>query len=285
MRPLSSLKWKRPEGASPDTFSLSLLQQAVAVAAPFVRSAGRVALDLVFPPRCIVCDADVLQHGRSCPACFGAARRVLVPFCHHCGVAVPNKTFLNDQDCCVSCQSQPPAWSHARAAFVYDAWSRRLILPLKYADRTENARFLAMEMARAGRALFASDTVLVPVPLHRYKLHQRRYNQAAMLASFLSRGQNVSVCQDALQRVRATRALARLSPRERASEIKNAIIVRANRQDRIRNRPILLIDDVLTTGATATICTEALLSAGALRVDLLVAARAGHMDDDITKSI
>ncbi|HWA81435.1 MAG TPA: phosphoribosyltransferase family protein, partial [Acetobacteraceae bacterium] len=161
----------------------------------------------------------------------------------------------------------------ARAALLYDAGARRLILPLKHADRTELASVLALHMARAGAALLREAGLLVPVPLHRRRLFARRYNQAALLARALSRRTHVPVLADALVRLRPTAPLGEMSAAERAAEVAEAFALRPLRADAVRGRRVLLIDDVLTSGATANECARTLLAAGAASVDVLAAAR------------
>ncbi len=220
-----------------------------------------------------------MTNGAFCSDCFSAARRIIFPCCEKCGVSLSNEAFGGTRNICVSCQLRPPVWRSARAAFEYDDWSKRLILPLKYSDRTENAHILVQEMSRAGCVLLDQATLLIPVPMHRTKLWRRRYNQAALLAHGLSRRKGVPVLADGLERRRATRPLARLSAKERQREIADTIVVRARRKKRIEGQAVLLVDDVLTTGATASVCTGALLKAGALSVDILVAARTCKGDE------
>lgn len=149
-----------------------------------------------------------------------------------------------------------------------------MILPLKHADRTDLADALAPLMVRAGQALLEGADLLVPVPLHRGRLFARRYNQAALLAIAVGRRVGVAVMPDALQRVRATATLAGKDYAGRAREVAGSVAVRAGRADAIAGRHVVIVDDVLTSGATCGACTQALLAAGAASVDVLVAARA-----------
>jgi ComF family protein len=147
------------------------------------------------------------------------------------------------------------------------------VLPFKHADRTELAGVLAAHMARAGAALLHEADLLVPVPLHRRRLFQRRYNQAALLARALARPARIAVLPDALARLRATPPLGDKSAAERAVTVAGAFAVRPGRAMRIAGQRVLLIDDVMTSGATANACAAALLAAGAADVAVLVAAR------------
>lgn len=154
----------------------------------------------------------------------------------------------------------------------YDDQTRRILLPFKYGDRIEIARALAPHMARTGAALLAAADWLVPVPLHRGRLLSRRYNQSALLAQALSRISGRHAVLDGLRRTRATAFLARKSGQERKTEIAGAFAVRQSRQEQLADARVLLIDDVMTSGATADACARALLAAGVARVDVLVAA-------------
>jgi ComF family protein len=174
---------------------------------------------------------------------------------------------------CQRCVDTPPPFERARAALNYDKASRRLVLPFKHGDRTEFVAVLARLMARAGARLAREADVLVPVPLHRRRLFVRRYNQSALLARALGRMTGRPVLVDALIRLHATRTLGGKSAAERREEVAGAFAVRPRCASLLEGRRILLIDDVMTSGATAAACAESLLAAGASAVDVLVGVR------------
>lgn len=245
-------------------------EMVVATLGSRLRTVAGAALDVVLPPRCAACDAPVDAPGQLCGRCFGQAVLLGEPCCAHCGTPVnPDWSGL----ACLDCATRPPPWRRARAGLRYDALARRLILPLKYADRPDLARALALHMARAGAALLHEADLLVPVPLHRRRLYTRRYNQAALLARACGRLAGRPVLVDALRRVRATQPLHEKGPDARRAELSGAIEVNTRRCAQIRGARVILVDDVLTSGATAAACTEAMLAAGVAHVDLLVAAR------------
>jgi ComF family protein len=235
--------------------------------------AGRALLDLLLPPRCVACDASVAAPGLLCPDCFRKTGFITEPFCIRCGVPFANAALGGLEHLCPACRAAAPVFRHARAALRYDAQGRRLILPFKHADRTELAAVLAPHMARAGAALLRDADLLVPVPLHRGRLFRRRYNQAALLAKAVGRIASRPTLPDALRRDRATASLGEKSATERAAEVAGAFAVRPSRAHAITDKHVLLIDDVMTSGATANACADALLAAGATSVDVLVAAR------------
>ena len=234
---------------------------------------GRVVLDLLLPPRCVLCNLPVQIHGQLCGACFAQTSFITAPSCARCGVPFASASQADPDGVCPACRDRPPVFRQARAALRYDDQARRLILPFKHADRLELAPVLAFMMFRAGAALLNRAEVLVPVPLHRRRLYQRKYNQAAVLARALGRAASRVVLPDALVRSRMTASLDHKTAEERAVEVEGAFAVRRSRRACITGRTVLLIDDVMTSGATANACAEVLLAAGARAVDALVAAR------------
>lgn len=235
--------------------------------------AGRAVLDVLLPPQCLTCDAPVDAPGRLCAACFRATGFITEPFCLGCGAPFAHVEQGGADRLCPGCRLHARPWGRARAALRYDGQARRLLLPFKHADRPDLAWPLAMLLARAGAALLRDADVIVPVPLHRRRLIARRFNQAALLARVLARLGDRPAVLDALQRRRRTVSLGDLSAESRARVVAGAFAVRDRRAARIAGRRVLLIDDVMTSGATCAECTHTLLAAGATNVDVLVVAR------------
>lgn len=167
----------------------------------------------------------------------------------------------------------PPRWDRARAAFVYDDASRRPVLDLKRSGRRDGLASFAGWMAQAGSSLLDEADVIVPVPLHYVRLASRGFNQSAWLAGSLARRSGTPLCVDALKRTRRTPTQGGLSARARRRNVAGAFTVRPSRAGLMQGKRVLLVDDVLTTGATLSACTRALKRAGARHVDILVLAR------------
>jgi len=244
-----------------------------------VRRGGIAVLDGLLPPHCLACDERVTEQGGLCAACFGGLHRIVSPFCDRCGVPFAHDG-KGEEGQCPACLADPPAFRRARAAFAYNEAVARLVLPLKHADRTEMATLLARQMAAAGTELLGGADLLVPVPLHRGRLFRRRYNQSALLAMRLGRLAGRPVLPDALRRGRRTPPLGSLGAAARRAALEGAIGVAPRAVPRLRGRRVLLVDDVLTSGATAGACAEALLGAGAAEVAVLAAARVADPRED-----
>lgn len=236
-----------------------------------LRAAGTLALDAVLPPHCLACAQPTATHGLLCAECFRGISLLGPPLCACCGLPFASAAAAGPDGLCSRCAATPRAFARARAALLYTDRAKPVLLAFKHADRTINAGPLARLMARAGAELLAECDLLAPVPLHRRRLLGRRYNQSALLAAHLSRLARRPQIPDLLRRIRPTPALGHLSAGERVAVLDGAIAVR--RPLRAAGRRVLLVDDVVTSGATAEACARALLDAGARAVDVLAAAR------------
>lgn len=247
----------------------------MADALALLRHAGKGLLDLVLPPTCLGCDTPVDHPGALCAACFAGIGFIAAPFCDRCGQPFPFAGAAGLDGACAECSADPPEFIRARAALRYDSAARHLVLGFKHAGRTELAAGLAAHMARAGQDLLAPGTrpLLVPVPLHRRRLLARRYNQSALLAGALARRNGLDCCQDLLCRTRATQSLGGKTAEQRRAEVAGVFAVRPRRLALLAGRRVVLVDDVLTSGATARACARALLAAGAASVEVLALAR------------
>jgi ComF family protein len=239
----------------------------------FLARLGTGLLDALLPPHCLTCEASVERQGTQCGECFRQLTRLTAPFCAHCGVPFLHAGQAGPGGLCPSCLARPPAYGTARAALRYDAGAQRLILPFKHGDRTDLAGPLAEKMAQSGAALLARCDLIVPVPLHWRRLLARRYNQAALLARRLSALSGKPCIPDRLRRRRPTPPLGDLGAAQRAALLDGAFRLPPAGARRVAGRRVLLVDDVVTSGATAEACARLLLAGGASAVDVLAAAR------------
>ena len=236
------------------------------------RVAGKGALDLVYPPSCLSCRGAVSAPDTLCSACWNRMRFIERPYCERLGT--PFAQDLGPGLLSPEALADPPVWGRARAVAVYDDGpARALIQRLKYYDRMEVARPLGRWMARAGAELLEQADVLVPVPLHRLRLASRRFNQAMALASVISGECGVPVDPQALERVKPTPPQVGLSKAQRATNMQGAFRAPDEARPRVAGRRVVLVDDVLTSGATTNAAAQVLLRAGAANVDVLVFAR------------
>ncbi len=238
------------------------------------RRAGEALVDVIYPPACLVCRRAIAEQGGLCPACWGEIAFIERPFCERLGV--PFERDLGQPGLIsLEAAAHPPVFARARAVARYDSdGARALAYRLKYRDRLELAEPIGRWMARAGAELLAESDLIAPVPLHRRRLFARQFNQSAALAQVIARESGVPQDSFALVRVKATRPQVGLSRAQRGANLSGAFKVTPERAAAVRGRRIVLVDDVLTTGATANAAARALLRAGATQVDLLVFARA-----------
>lgn len=235
----------------------------------FTALAGSIAGRLL-PAQCCICRAQVMDLDAMCPACWNRLQFIDKPCCERSGVPLPYDTGPGTVS--PAALRDPPDWNRARAAVVFDDHSRRLVHALKYHDRHEVALMMARMMARAGTELLGDANLLVPVPLYRWRLWTRRFNQSALLAQKIAIAGNAEYRPDILLRHKPTRAQVGLDHAARRRNVNGAFIVEEARRPDLAGRNAVLIDDVITTGATAGACARALTRAGAARVDVLTFA-------------
>ncbi len=233
-----------------------------------------VALDALMPPVCAACTAPVGEAFGLCPGCWSRLKLIEKPCCDRLGL--PFAYDLGPEGISAQAIADPPRYDRARAVCLYGDVARALVHRLKYKDQLETAKTMARGMWRAGRDLLHKRSVVVPVPLHRWRLWCRRSNQAAELAREIARLGRCTFCPEGVERIRATRQQVGLSKAERALNVRGAFRVPSRMQVAIAGREIVLVDDVLTTGSTVDAVTRSLRRAGAERVDVLVFARVGR---------
>lgn len=227
---------------------------------------------LIYPPQCILCGARTDADFALCGTCWLGAGFPSGLVCDACGLPLPGED-PGEPVHCDDCLATPRPWTRGRAAMLYGETGRRLALALKHGDRPDLARPAAQWMARAAQPILAPEMIVAPVPLHWLRLLRRRYNQSALLSRGVTRIAGLAHCPDLLLRTRRTPSQEGRDRDGRFANLRDAIAVHPRRRDRIAGRHVLLVDDVMTSGATLAAAAEACLAAGAAQVSVLVLAR------------
>ena len=232
----------------------------------------QTGLNAIYPARCLTCGDVVDSDFGLCGPCWRDTAFIGGTICECCGVPLPG---ASDGDLlhCDACLQSPRPWSKGRAALLYRDTGRKLVLALKHGDRQEIAHPAGRWMAHVVRDIITKDTLIAPVPLHWRRMLKRRYNQSALLARALSRQVDCMCGPDLLQRFRATPSLDGLGRDERRAAVEGAMRIHPKWGDIVQNKPILLVDDVMTSGATLAAATQTCLLAGSGPVCIVTLAR------------
>jgi ComF family protein len=231
---------------------------------------GRAMVDAVLPPRCLACGEIVGAPDALCGRCWATMTFFVPPWCARCGL--PFAYPMGEGAVCAACARDRPSWDRARAAMRYDKHSRRLVIALKHGDKTHTAGAFGHWMLRAGGEVLDGADLLVPVPLHWTRLFQRRFNQAALLAQAVHAAGGPAVAADWLVRRRHTPSQGHLGPLARERNVRGAFAMKTGCS--VKGRRVVIVDDVMTTGATVAECARVLRRAGAQSVGVLTLARA-----------
>ena len=232
----------------------------------------QTALDLIYPPQCVMCDAILGAPFQLCGACWRATPFISGLVCDTCGTPLPGDD-TGRAETCDDCLHIARPWDRGRAALLYRDGARRLVLALKHGDRQDLSHPAARWMAAAAGPILRPDMLIVPIPAHWLRLMQRRYNQAALLANRIGQNTSLPVAPDALVRVKRTRVQDGMIRDDRFRNVADAFAPHPNRGRQLAGRAVLLVDDVMTSGATFAAATEACLGAGANHVSVLSLAR------------
>ena len=236
--------------------------------------------DLILPPCCLLCAARVDEHACLCSRCWRVANFITKPRCEVTGVPFAHEWPEGTQS--RLSRIFPPVYDHARAVLRYDAQTGRpLVLRMKYADRPEIAQRVALWMARSSADLLPQTDMIAPVPLHWQRLWSRRFNQASELARHLAVLSGRYFCPQLLLRVRATPSQIGLGRAARRRNVRGAFEVAPAWRKKIKGKSVLLVDDVMTSGATMESCAKALRRAGAGQINVITLARVVHAEEII----
>ena len=234
--------------------------------------AAQAALHLIYPPQCLTCGALVTTDFGLCGPCWRETPFIVGLVCDQCGVPLPGEDSGKPEHC-DDCLTIARPWSRGRAALLYKDNARSLVLALKHGDRLDLARPAVKWMLRAAAPILEPGMLVAPIPLHWMRLFRRRYNQSALLSRAIAKSADLYHCPDLLIRRRATGTQDGRGRDARFANMSNALALHPKRAARAEGRHILLIDDVMTSGATLAAAAEACVAGGASAVSVVTLAR------------
>ena len=237
----------------------------------------QTALKLLYPPRCVGCGEMVDSEFGLCSTCWRETPFIGGTVCEGCGAPLIGEADGFRLEC-DDCMTTPRPWRQARSVLLYRDRARQLVLALKHGDRPDIVRPAGRWLARAAAPLLADKPLIVPVPLHWRRLLKRRYNQSALLSRSLAQVTGLDHCPDLLLRPVNTEPLERKTAAQRFTTLDQAIRVNPRRSGQLADRSVLLVDDVMTSGATLSACARACLAGGAVDVFVLTLARVTKED-------
>lgn len=235
----------------------------------------QAALHLIWPPQCLTCEAGVATDHGLCPDCWRDTPFIGGTVCDKCGMPLPGD---GPDALCDDCLTIARPWAQGRAALTYGRNARSLVLALKHGDRLDLAVPAGRWLMRAAGPILRPGMIVAPVPLHWIRLFRRRYNQAALLSAAVARAAGLAHCPDLMVRRRRTAAQDHKGRDARFANVGGAIGLHPGRADRVQGRHILIVDDVMTSGATLAAAAEACLAGGAADVSVLCLARVAKGD-------
>jgi len=246
--------------------------------APFIDISGAMktlygrVLDTLMPPHSLITGQVLSRAGLEADVeLWQNLKFIDDPCCQACGF--PFEFDHGDKALCIKCTAYRPEFNQARSAITYDDTSRKLVLDFKYGGRTDGLGFFAAQMVRAGQEMLETADILIPVPLHRARLRQRRFNQAALLARAISKITDIPYDTEILMRKKNTPNQGTLSYKARRRNVSGAFKIRDQNKTCLKNKRVVIIDDVYTTGSTLSACAKPLNKAGAAQTDALTFMR------------
>lgn len=232
----------------------------------------QAALHLIYPPQCLTCDARVTTDFGLCGTCWRETPFITGLVCDHCGVPLPGEDTGKPEQC-DDCLTLARPWSQGRAALLYKDNARRIVLALKHGDRLDLARPASNWLYRVAQPMLRPGMIVAPIPLHWLRLIKRRYNQAALLSAAVAKLAALDHCPDLLIRQRNTHSQEGRSRDGRFANMAEALALHPRRANRVDGRHVLLVDDVMTSGATFAAAAEACIAGGATGISVLALAR------------
>ena len=232
----------------------------------------QAALHLIYPPQCLSCDARVTTDFGLCGECWRATPFITGLVCNQCGTPLPGQD-TGYYETCDDCLTIARPWSQGRAVMLYRDNARHMVLALKHGDRLDLARPAATWLLKSAQALLLPNMLVAPIPLHWLRLIKRRYNQSALLSAAMAKLAHLDHCPDLLIRRRHTPSQEGRSRDARFANLANSLAIHPRRATLATGRHILLIDDVMTSGATFAAAAEACVASGAIGVSVLALAR------------
>ncbi|KKB96192.1 DNA utilization protein GntX [Candidatus Arcanobacter lacustris] len=231
----------------------------------------RKILDLIFPPKCLICGSLIASMPGLCSNCWANINFISKPACAKCNL--PFEYDFGEDVICGACTASKPLYHKAKSVFIYDDFSKPLLHGLKYQDKTHLAPYLASLMRIAAGDLLSYSDIIIPVPLHKKKLLSRLYNQSALLSLYLHKSTKIPFEPNLLIKHKNTKTQTGLTKKQRLSNIKGSFMINEKFIYQVKDKNIMLVDDVITTGATINACTRLLLKYGANKVNILTLAR------------
>lgn len=241
-----------------------------------LRQAATAVLNLFVPASCLACDQAVGSANQLCGTCWQRLQIIEKPYCRVLGTPFAYESSGGEsgwQTISLAAMAKPPDFDHCRSVVVYEDIARQLVHGLKFGDRSDLVPWMAANMVRAGEDVLSANVTIVPVPLHRWRMIKRRYNQSAELGRHIAHRVGGNFQPGVLLRIRSTRQQVGLGTKERHRNVLGAFRVPSDMQIHVQGRHVVLIDDVFTTGATLQACARALRRKGAAQVDCLTFAR------------
>ena len=235
----------------------------------FLKQFAKTFLNIICPPVCPICGEAVDEPHCLCQKCYQKLHFITKPCCSVCGRPFEYQGLENM--ICATCMKKAPSFSMARSALEYDDFSKQLVLAFKHGDRTELTPLFVKFLMQADPEIFQNVDLIMPVPLHWTRRLKRKYNQSALLGKALGRKMGLPYSEKYLKRVRRTESQGKKKQKERQKNVKNAFLT--IHSDQIRGKTVLLVDDVMTTGATLNECAKVLKKEGVKDIKVITLYR------------